>query len=142
VIILGGKKDQEAAKALAGASYGLNACGSFSVEESAAVLSLCRLVICSDSGPMHLAGALGKPTVVVFSRINALMHRWFPLGNNHTILHREVECSGCGLMKCPIANHPCMGGVTVHDILSVAVRKLHDLFISDTSLGDTQVLNW
>jgi ADP-heptose:LPS heptosyltransferase len=55
-----------------------------SLREMMALIAQCHLFVCNDSGPMHIAGALGVPTVAMFG---AGIHRWFaPLGGNHQIL--------------------------------------------------------
>jgi len=100
VVLLGGKKDSGRGQQLIQSSgVGINACGAFSVEESAALIAQCALAVCADSGPMHLAGALGVPCLVAFSRTNKQLSRWFPLGGKHSILYREPACSGCRSLK-------------------------------------------
>jgi len=64
----------------------LNLCGNISPRVSAAVLRTVRLFLCHDSGPMHLAAAVGTPCVAVFSRKNP-PGKWFPAGVGHTILY-------------------------------------------------------
>ena len=89
VAIVGGAKDASAAGLIIDQSgTGLNGCGIFSIAETAALMTKCDLAVTVDSGPMHLAAAVGTPTVVVYSRTNAHFDRWFPLGTRHTILYR------------------------------------------------------
>jgi ADP-heptose:LPS heptosyltransferase len=124
-VIVGGAKDAAAASSLIGsAGAGINACGVFSIGEAAALLRECRLAITVDSGPMHLAAAVGTPTVVVYSRTNPHLDRWFPLGTGHTILYREAPCAGCGEQICPVAGHPCIDDIPVEEILEAALYKL------------------
>jgi heptosyltransferase III len=135
VVLLGGKKDADQAQAaLETAGAGLNACGIFSIGESAALLQNCSLAICTESGPMHLAGALGIPSVVIFSRTNKQLGRWFPLGNQHTILYRDLECAGCSSTVCRVAGHPCMSEITVDQILAATLSKLSGLFLASGML--------
>jgi len=63
-------------------------------ESFLAVLSLCRLLVCNDSGPMHLAGLLGVPVVAVFGSTNPV---WFgPRGSNDRVVIRpEMWCRSC-----------------------------------------------
>ncbi len=143
VIILGGPKDlQQADKAIALAGAGLNGCGAFSVEESAAALAQCSLALCTESGPMHLAGALGVPLVITFSRINKLLSKWFPLGADYTVLFRDVPCAGCRLTQCTVPGHPCMNDITAEQIISSVLNKLNGLPILPGSLNGTGVVNW
>lgn len=125
VVIAGGSADTLRANWIVEhAGAGLNGCGIFSVGETAALLRRCGLAITVDSGPMHLAAAVGTPTVVVYSRTNAHLDRWFPLGTGHIILYREVACAGCGEPVCPLANHPCIDGVSLDEILGAALHVL------------------
>ncbi len=69
-----------------------NACGGLTPRESAAALSRCRLLICHDSGPMHLAASQGTPCVALFGNHNR-PRRWFPFGENHRVIYepRGIE---------------------------------------------------
>jgi hypothetical protein len=143
VVLLGGLKDSERAEdAIRNAGAGLNACGIFSLQESAALLTLSSLAICVDSGPMHLAGALGVPTVVSFSRIIKEISRWLPLGHGHTLLYRELECAGCKSVRCPVAGHPCMRDITANQILSAVLNKLDGSEFPINNMQRTSVLAW
>jgi heptosyltransferase III len=124
VVIAGGSADASRASWIAEHGTGLNGCGIFSVGETAALLRKCSLAITVDSGPMHLAAAVGTRTVVVYSRTNAHLDRWFPLGTGHIILYREIACAGCGEPVCPLANHPCIDGVSLDEILGAALHVL------------------
>ena len=68
----------------------LNLAGKLSVGELAALLSRCRLLVSNDSGPVHVAAAVGIPVVALFGRsqpgINAT--RWRPLGPHHVVLQK------------------------------------------------------
>jgi heptosyltransferase III len=142
-VILGGKKDFGRAEALVVRSgAGLNASGAFSVEESAALLKSCYLAICADSGPMHLAAAVGTPTVVAFSRVNKQLPRWFPVGTGHTILTRNPACAGCGLTECNVSGHPCMRDISADQILDAALNKLKGLPLLAREAEETKVLAW
>jgi ADP-heptose:LPS heptosyltransferase len=140
VVVVGGSKDRTAAQSVVEDSgAGLNGCGAFSIGETAALLRRVKLAVAVDSGPMHLAAAVGTPTVVVYSRTNPRLDRWFPLGTGNTVLYREVPCAGCGLAVCPVSDHPCIDGVGVDEIWDAA---LSSLFASDTPeiRGGTKVL--
>src|SRR6266496_1821247 len=77
----------------------LNVCGHLTVRESAALLTRARIYVGHDSGPMHLAAAVGKPCVVVFSSRN-LPGQWFPFGSYHRVLYHSISCQGCQLDVC------------------------------------------
>jgi heptosyltransferase-3 len=64
----------------------LNLCGELSARESAAVLGHCGLLVCHDSGPMHLAATQGTACVALFGNLNQ-PRQWFPWGNQHHVIH-------------------------------------------------------
>jgi ADP-heptose:LPS heptosyltransferase len=141
VVVLGGKKDFDQARmAIRVAGSGINACGMFSISESAALLGSCALAVCTESGPMHLAGAVGTPSVIVFSRTNKQLGRWFPLGSHHTILYREPACAGCSAIDCAVAGHPCMSEITVDQILSAVHSRLSGLNLAPRMFDGTKAL--
>jgi len=65
----------------------LNLCGELTPRESAAVLRQCDLLVCHDSGPMHLAASQGTRCLALFGNFN-LPRQWFPYGPNHTVIHQ------------------------------------------------------
>lgn len=143
VVLLGGSKDAaEAGPVIKQSGAGLNGCGVFSVEQSASLLKMCRMVVATESGPMHLAGAVGAPCITTFSRVNKQLAQWLPLSLDSTILYREVDCAGCGLNTCPVAGHPCMSGIRVDEILTAVARKIDGLPERPLSLDGTQVIEW
>ena len=93
----------------------LNLAGKLTPRESAAVLERARLFIGHDSGPMHLAAALGTPCVAIFSARNK-PGVWFPRGDGHKIIYHQTECYGCGLTVCEKYGAKCIGSVTVEEV--------------------------
>ncbi len=68
----------------------VNAIGDFTLQQSAALMKKCRVVICNDSGPMHLAAAVNTPTVSIFGATDP--HRKAPRGPNHLWVWNPVDC--------------------------------------------------
>jgi heptosyltransferase III len=93
----------------------LNLCGEVRVRVSAAVLSYAKLYIGHDSGPMHLAAAVGTPCVAIFSSQNP-PGEWFPFGKNHRVLYHQIDCQGCGLEVCTERNKACIRSITVGEV--------------------------
>lgn len=93
----------------------LNLCGQLSPRESAAALSRARLFIGHDSGPMHLAASVQTQCVAIFSA-RGLPGVWFPFGNKHKVLYRQVDCHGCGLMTCTVEQKKCIYSITVDEV--------------------------
>ena len=65
-----------------------------------ALLSCCDLVVCNDSGPMHIAAALDVPTVAIFGPTDHVA--WHPLSENASIVRRDMPCWPCSAHKCKI----------------------------------------
>ena len=71
-----------------------------------ALLKKCRLMVTNDSGPMHLAAAVGTPVVAIFGPTNPVLQG--PVGEQHIVVRNEgLSCLGCNYTECPIG-HPCM----------------------------------
>lgn len=70
------------------------------IRELGALLSCCNLVVCNDSGPMHLAAALDVPMVAVFGPTDHIA--WHPLSENAAIVRRDMPCWPCSAHKCKI----------------------------------------
>jgi heptosyltransferase-2 len=74
-------------------------------------------MVTNDSGPMHIAAALGIPTVAVFGSTDERVTG--PYGARTRIVKHAVECSPCLLRDCPI-DHRCMNAVSVEDVCRAA----------------------
>jgi lipopolysaccharide heptosyltransferase II len=97
--------------------------GKTNLRELIALLAKLRVFVSADTGPMHLCGALGTPTVSIFSpqRGNS-PQRWHPLGNRWVALKPEgVECGKCGRDACPDPN--CMARVSVDEVFA-AIKEV------------------
>ena len=70
------------------------------IRELGALLSCCDLVVCNDSGPMHLAAALDVPLVAIFGPTDHVA--WHPLSENASIVRRDMPCWPCSAHKCKI----------------------------------------
>src|SRR5262249_40850448 len=88
--------------------------------ELTALLSRARVVIANDSGPMHLAAAVGTPVVAFFGPTDP--GRTAATGAPARLLDRYVFCSPCFLKKCPFG-HECMKEIEVE----VALRAVEEL---------------
>jgi lipopolysaccharide heptosyltransferase II len=81
------------------------------------VLSRLRLLVTGDSGPMHLAAALGTRVVAVFGPTD--WRETAPVGPRARLVREAVHCAPCLLRECPI-DHRCMRRVTVDRVLDEA----------------------
>lgn len=98
----------------------INLCGELSVRASAAVLARCAVFIGHNSGPMHLAAAVGTPCVAIFAA-NYRPGEWFPLGQGHRVLYRRMECEGCRLDVCVEKQKACIRSITVDEVEQAVV---------------------
>jgi ADP-heptose:LPS heptosyltransferase len=81
-----------------------------SLRRMGALLARCRCVITNDNGPMHLATAVGAPTVTIYGPTDPSC--WNPGGARHRAVTAEkLGCLGCNFLKCPF-EHECMTRVT------------------------------
>ena len=123
IVIVGAPQEAEdsATAASAWGERSLNLCGQLSPRETAAVLAHAQLFLGLDSGPMHLAAAVGTPVVAIFAARNRPVH-WFPFGPQHRIVYHKTECWGCGLETCVEQRKKCLTSITVEEALT-AIRK-------------------
>jgi heptosyltransferase-2 len=92
--------------AAASASAAMIAAGDTNIGELIALLSLCDGFIGNDSGCMHIAGALGIPTVAIFGSTNP--SRTGPLGPKTRVIYRKLECSPCLARTCRFGHYNCL----------------------------------
>jgi len=97
--------------------------GETTLREFMALLVQCRLVITNDSGPMHLAAALGLPVVAIFGSTDEKATG--PVSPLARIVKHPVGCSPCGLRECPI-DFRCMKGVTVEEVHRTALGLIKE----------------
>jgi heptosyltransferase-2 len=87
----------------------VNLTGRTKLAESVALLSLADAFVTNDTGPAHIAAALGVKTYVIFGPTDPATTR--PWGENVTVLREPPDCAPCMLRDCPI-DHRCMTAIT------------------------------
>lgn len=95
--------------------------GKTTVRMMMALISRCRLFITNDSGPMHIASALGRSVVAVFGPTNP--DATSPAGADDLIVRNKVDCAPCAHRECPI-DHRCMTGLSVEAVVKAAERQM------------------
>ena len=98
-----------------------NRVGQTTLNEFMAALVTARLVLCNDSGAMHVASALGVPTLAVFGSTEQQLTG--PMGPRSKVLRHHVPCSPCFLRDCPL-DFACMKGVTPEAAIIAAEMML------------------
>jgi heptosyltransferase-2 len=128
-LLLGGRADwpiaaeieQDLLRRGVGRDAVINVAGQTSLRELLGLLRLCRLLLTNDTGPMHLAAALGTPVVALFGSTSAELTG--PLGTEHAILQHKVECNPCFLPACPI-DFRCMTRIETDEVVRAVLAGL------------------
>jgi heptosyltransferase-2 len=94
-----------------------NFAGATPLDQFVEMAAACELFLTNDSGAMHVASALGVPTVVVFGATDD--EATGPIGTWSRVVRHPVDCSPCLLRECPI-DHRCMTGVTASQVVEAA----------------------
>ncbi|MHB1844379.1 MAG: glycosyltransferase family 9 protein [Deltaproteobacteria bacterium] len=126
VVLLGGQGDASTLDDLAG-RLGPELIGDtrdLSTGGLAAVVEACSQVVSNDSGPAHLAAALGRPVTVLFGPTSPT--RWAPLGRDVRVLYRGLPCSPCsnhGSARCPVGTHACLAEIHAEEVVRAIQRE-------------------
>lgn len=98
--------------------------GRFSALSMAALFSQAGAVVSGDTGPLHLAAAVGAPIVALFGATSAV--RSGPYAGNAIVLEAELACSPCGAKACPLKYDPplCMQQISVDRVLAAVLSRL------------------
>jgi lipopolysaccharide heptosyltransferase II len=132
IVLVGGPGEQVLAgeilegKVCPGAT---NWVGRQTVCETAALIEQADVFVGADSGPAHLAAAVGTPAVVLFSGTNRV-RQWRPWGRASVVRH-PVACSPCHLLRCPMKSHPCMTGISPEAV----ARRVNAMLAEGSEFG-------
>ncbi len=129
VVLIGDGADCRAAQEVIAGSdqQGLvDAAGKLNIDRLAALFARAALVVGADSGPAHLAAAVGAPVVALFSGTND-PKQWRPWGESVCVLRHAVACSPCHRQVCPLADHPCMNQLTPEVVLQTVAGMLDSI---------------
>ena len=108
-----------------GNSVAMNLAGRTGLGELCAGLKLCRALLTNDSGPMHVAAALGTPVVALFGSTSPEMTGpGLPGEGSHLVLRAKVPCSPCYLRECPV-DFRCMNGIGVEQAVEAVLRAVY-----------------
>jgi hypothetical protein len=122
VLVTGGPGERALTAAVAG-TRGVDLGGTTSLPEMAAVLDGAAAVVVGNTGPAHLAAAVGTPVVSLFSPV-VPAERWAPYGVPTVLLgDQSAPCRNTRARECPVPGHPCLTSVTAQDVVA-AVGKL------------------
>lgn len=126
VVLTGGPGERELTTFVADGRDVLDLGGRTDLAELAGVLAASTAVITGNTGPAHLAAAVGTPVVSLFAP-TVPASRWRPWGVRHELLgDQHIACAGCRATRCPLPGHPCLGKVTADDVVAALRRLLSD----------------
>lgn len=125
IVVVGGKEDRQQGEKIVAGGLGLNLAGRTSLSETAAVIDKSTLLVSGDSGVLHIAVGLGKPTVSLFGP--GRTKKWAPRGNNHIVINKELSCSPCttyGNTPACTINARCMKDINVDEVSNAVTMLL------------------
>ncbi|TAL24962.1 MAG: lipopolysaccharide heptosyltransferase I [Nitrospirae bacterium] len=122
-LIVGGKADIEISNRVAAGSKGnaISLAGKTSIKDLIDIMRNAQFVVSNDSGPMHIAAALGVPVFAIFGPTNP--SRTGPYGKGHVIIRKGLECSPCYKKSCKDIR--CMAAVSVKEAAEIIGRRAH-----------------
>ena len=102
----------------------INLVGETSILELGALLERCEVCLTCDSGPMHIAAAVGTPTVALFGPTDPVRHK--PYGTGHTVIEKSVGCRPCYKRACYREDTPhlCMTKIDTTEVVKALEIKL------------------
>jgi ADP-heptose:LPS heptosyltransferase len=124
VMLLGGPGEEAVAQKIADRvlSHTVNLAGKISLAELQNALSICDLFITNDSGPMHIAAALGIPTVALFGSGQPLQFGPYTATGQHRVLQKPAVCRPC--KRCRFETPACLDGITPEEVVHACLELL------------------
>lgn len=119
VVVFGGPTERQLTARVAG-DAAVDLGGRTDLAQLAAGIASCDLLVTNDTGPLHLAAAVGTPTVSLWGAGDPMVTG--PLGAGHRLLrHPELDCVPCTKNDCPLAvdRYRCLTVITVDDVEAV-----------------------
>ncbi|MGE0492609.1 MAG: lipopolysaccharide heptosyltransferase II [Vulcanimicrobiota bacterium] len=104
----------------------LNLAGQTDLDTLAAVAEQCRVFVCPDSGPMHLAAAVGTPVVGIYALDEDFPRRWAPFGTRHRIIRPQNRNCRPGCLKATCPDFRCYRQVQADEIVKAARELLEE----------------
>ncbi|MGQ9488840.1 MAG: lipopolysaccharide heptosyltransferase II [Armatimonadota bacterium] len=124
-VVLGGREDGTLVDEILrnSRSHLIVLAGKLTVLQVAAIMPRLRLLITADSGPMHIAAAMGTRVVALYGVSDPVYTG--PFGEGHVIIRHNEPCIGCTAEKC-VHNRECMKRISVQEVLEAIRRVLHE----------------
>ncbi|MBI5407459.1 MAG: putative lipopolysaccharide heptosyltransferase III [Nitrospirae bacterium] len=124
VIITGGGREMEDVRAILSKMKTpvFSLAGQTTILELAALVRKATLFIGNDSGPMHIAAAMGTPVIALFGPTDPSV--WKPWGKGHVVISKQVPCSPCKVTHCDMGMENCMEQISIEDVLHTICQYL------------------
>ena len=124
IVVVGSEKERELGDQIEANSYEkiVNMCGSLSLRELAALLHGASLVLCCDSGVMHLANELNAPVVAIFGPTDERKYAKF--GPHNRVVRKELDCTPCELAHCRFDRQYCMEDIATREVIQTCEELL------------------
>lgn len=106
--------------------------GTLGLKQTAGLIEASDLFVGCDTGPLHIAVAVGTPVVALFGAADPA--RTGPFGRAESVVYRPVACSPCRKRHCFVPGHPCMTGIEVEHVL----EKVQQVWPAARSLTGVQ----
>jgi heptosyltransferase-2 len=123
VALVGGREDESLGERIEeriASERVINAMGKLSLLQSAEVIRRCRVLVCNDSAPMHLAVAMRTPVVAIFGA-TVPEFGFAPLGEHDVVVETEgLQCRPCGIHggnACPVKTFDCMRNIGTEQVV-------------------------
>jgi ADP-heptose:LPS heptosyltransferase len=124
VVVTGGPGERGLADAVAGAAgtAALSLAGETSLAELAEVIAAADAIVVGNTGPAHLAAAVGTPVVSLFAP-TVPPERWHPWRVPHVLLgDLDIACAGCRARVCPVPGHPCLTRISERAVVEAVAQ--------------------
>ena len=116
VVVTGAPSERALTAQVTATTSAVDLGGATSLLELAAVLAGAEAVVVGNTGPAHLAAAVGTPVVSLFAPTVPAV-RWAPYGVPYALLgDQQAACRDTRATTCPVPGHPCLTSVTSHDV--------------------------
>ena len=124
IVVLGDHRDRPLARVVQQhvTAPVIDAVGQLPLMQTAALLQQCRLLLCNDSGLMHMATALGAPVAAVFGP-TVQAFGFYPFQAAAQVVSQPLPCRPCstkGTDRCPRGHHACMEQITPAQVVAAA----------------------
>jgi ADP-heptose:LPS heptosyltransferase len=117
VVVTGGPGEEALTAQVAG-GRACDLAGRLDLASTAAVIAGAEAIVVGNTGPAHLAAAVGTPVVSVFAP-TVPAQRWRPWMVPHVVLgNQAIGCAGCRARRCPVKGHPCIDELTVEEVVA------------------------